>query len=102
MRAKKFLGEFEELVLLAALNLRGKAYGVSICNLIEEATSRTVSSGALYTTLGRLEKRGLLSSRLGKVTHKRGGRAVMYYEITTEGEKFLHQNDEIRHKLKGV
>ena len=79
------LGEFEQIVLLAILRLKGAAYGVSIRSEISQRTGREPSSGALYTTLDRLEQKGLLSSRIGDPTPQRGGRAKRYYRVTTSG-----------------
>jgi len=58
-----YLGAFEQLILFSVLQLQDGAYGVSIRENIEQRTGRTVSIGAIYTTLGRLEERGLVRSR---------------------------------------
>jgi DNA-binding PadR family transcriptional regulator len=81
------LGEFELLVLLAAMRLGKDAYGVSIRKEIETRTARVLTHGALYTTLDRLENKGLLRSRVGDPTPERGGRAKRYYQITAAGNK---------------
>jgi PadR family transcriptional regulator, regulatory protein PadR len=75
------LGEFEQLVLLAVLRLGEQAYAVTIRQEIEERTGRSVSRGAIYITLDRLEKKGYLDSRLGDATAERGGRSKRYYEL---------------------
>ena len=85
MAGEPSLGEFEQIVLLAVLRLKGQAYGVSIRAEISQRTNREPASGALYTTLDRLEQKGLLKSRIGEPTPQRGGRAKRYYEITTSG-----------------
>ena len=79
------LGEFEQIVLLAILRLKGHAYGVSIRTEIAQRTGREPASGALYTTLDRLEQKGLLKSRIGEPTRQRGGRAKRYYDVTASG-----------------
>ncbi len=79
------LGEFEQIVLLAILRLGDAAYGVSIRREIEERAGRRTAPGALYTTLDRLEDKGLVSSRLGEPTPQRGGRAKRYYHVTSAG-----------------
>lgn len=79
------LGEFEQVVILAILRLDENAYGVSISREIEECTERRPSPGALYTTLDRLEDRGLLTSKFGDPTPERGGRAKRYFRVTKEG-----------------
>src|SRR5579862_3451755 len=79
------LGEFEQVVLLAILRLGENAYGVSIRNEIAACTDRHPSPGALYTTLDRLEERGLVKSRFGDPTPKRGGRAKRYFQVSSTG-----------------
>lgn len=80
-----YLGEFELLVLLAILRLRDDAYGVSIRNEVERETSRTLSLGAVYKTLGRLEGKGHLETRVAPPTRERGGRRKKLYGLTAEG-----------------
>lgn len=86
-----FLGEFERLVLLALLRLRNNAYGMTIRRIIEERAERTVSIGAVYATLERLEKKGLVSSRKGEATAERGGRAKRYFRIEAPGLRALNE-----------
>ena len=76
------IGDFEQLILFALIRLGPHAYGVTIRNDIETRTGRTISPGALYTALARLEKRGLVASRLGEPTPERGGRARRCYAAT--------------------
>jgi PadR family transcriptional regulator, regulatory protein PadR len=58
------LGEFEERVLLAILRLGREAYSVSIVGELESRTDREVATAAVYVALRRLEKKGMLTSRL--------------------------------------
>jgi len=81
------LGEFEQFVLLAILRLGDKAYGVTILAEITECTGREPSPGALYTTLDRLEDKGLLTARMGESTALRGGRAKRYFRVSGSGVK---------------
>jgi DNA-binding PadR family transcriptional regulator len=87
MRA--FLGEFEQLLLLALATADEEAYGVEIRQVIQARTHRTVSPGALYTALDRLERRGLVASRLGDPTAQRGGKRKRYYRILPAGAQLL-------------
>ena len=82
------LGEFEQLVLFSLLHLRREAYGVSIRDEIEERTGRMVSSGAIYTVLGRLEDRGLVRSRVEK-PQGGPGRPRKYYDLEPAGARAL-------------
>ena len=79
------LGEFEQILLLAILRLGVQAYGVAIRSEIESCARREVTPGALYTTLERLERKGLLAARIGDPTPERGGRAKRFYQLTREG-----------------
>lgn len=80
-----FLGEFEQMVLLAVARLRGDGYGVSIRREIERRTGRDVTVGAVYATLARLEEKGLLASEEGEPTPRRGGRARRHFGILPAG-----------------
>jgi DNA-binding PadR family transcriptional regulator len=79
------LGAFDLIVLLSLLRLNEEAYGVSIARAIEEETGAPVALATLYVTLGRLEKKRLIASRLGEPTAERGGRAKRYYRATPLG-----------------
>lgn len=79
------LGEFEYLLLTAAVRLGEDAYGAAIRQEIESTTERRCSIGALYTTLDRLEAKGLLETWMGDATPQRGGRAKRMVRVTAEG-----------------
>jgi len=91
---EKFLGEFEQFVLLSILKLGENAYGSTIRQLLADAVERDVTIGALYTTLERLEKKGLLTSKVGEVTPERGGRAKKYFKLTAQGQNALKRSKE--------
>jgi PadR family transcriptional regulator PadR len=83
------IGDFEQLILFALVRLGEDAYGVTIRREIETRASRTVSPGALYTALDRLETRGFVSSRLGEPTPERGGKRKRLYTLQPAGERAL-------------
>ena len=83
------LGDFEQRILFALIRLGADAYGVTIRQYIEARTGRAVSPGALYTALDRLEKRGLVTSRLGDPTPQRGGKRKRLYTVQPAGERAL-------------
>lgn len=93
---RAYLGEFEELVLLAILAMEGNAYGVTIRQLLEKETGRSVSYGALYTTLDRLERKGYVSSRQGGATATRGGRAKRFFKVEGLGRQVLKETQTAR------
>ena len=76
------LGEFEQMVLLAVLQAGDEAYGVTVHQELQHRTKRKVARGAIYMTLDRLEKKGLLESRTTEPTAERGGRAKRCYTVT--------------------
>lgn len=84
-----YLGEFEQVVMLAILRLGEKAYGMAIRKEIKDVAGRPASIGAVYTTMERLEDKGLLSSMVGESTEERAGRAKKYFRITASGEVAL-------------
>jgi DNA-binding PadR family transcriptional regulator len=84
-----YLGEFEQLILLAILRLGDHAYGVTIRAELMERARRVITPGALYTALDRLETKGLLSSRMGDPTPQRGGRAKRYVTVSAAGIEAL-------------
>lgn len=89
MQAIGSLGEFEQLVLLAVLQLGEEAYAVPVRELIVSRAGRDVARGALYTALERLEGKGLLSSRVGDPLPERGGRPRRYFSLTPHGLAML-------------
>jgi PadR family transcriptional regulator PadR len=85
----EYLGEFEQLILFSVVDLGEDAYGVAIRETIEKRTGRVVSSGSIYTALGRLAERGLVTSRLGESTPGRAGRPRKYYSLRPDGARAL-------------
>src|ERR1700728_3897738 len=79
------LGEFEYLLITTAARLGDEAYGAVIREEIEVTTGRKCSIGALYTTIDRLETKGLLKTWMGDATAQRGGRAKRMVRVTPKG-----------------
>ncbi|REL35076.1 PadR family transcriptional regulator [Thalassotalea euphylliae] len=86
---EKFLGEFEQMAMLALIHLGSEAYGAAIRQLLAEQVDRSVAIGALYSTLDRLERKGMVASRLGEATAQRGGRPKRYFTVTAQGNSAL-------------
>ena len=84
------LGAFEQAVLLAVVRLRDEAYGRAILKEVKGRLEREVAAGAVHATLGRLEQKGLLASRLGAGTPIRGGRARRFYRLLPAGQRALN------------
>lgn len=96
-----YLGEFEQLILFSVVELEGDAYGVAIRENIETRTGRAVSSGAIYTTLGRLEDRGLVRSETRESEAGRVGRPRRYYAIEPAGAQSLMDSWETMQAAAG-
>jgi PadR family transcriptional regulator, regulatory protein PadR len=79
------LGEFEYLLITAATRLGEEAYGAAIRREIEDATGHRCSIGALYTTLDRLQTKGLVKTWMGEASAQRGGRAKRMVQVTGKG-----------------
>ncbi len=86
------LGELEQLILFAVTALKDDAYGGAIRAHIEERSGRIVSSGAISTTLGRLEERQLVVGRAGTPVPGRAGRPRKYYALTPAGARDLQES----------
>jgi PadR family transcriptional regulator PadR len=80
-----YAGEFELLVLLAILRLGSDAYGVTVLEELERETSRDLTLGTVYKTLGRLEAKGYVRTRVAPPTRERGGRRKKLYQLTSAG-----------------
>ena len=93
------LGEFEQLVMLTVLRLDDGAYTAAVRQELLERAGRDVSPGAVFTTLERLEGRGLVASRYGDPTPERGGRRKRYYRLRAEGRRALARSVETMRRV---
>ncbi|NKB89284.1 MAG: PadR family transcriptional regulator [Acidobacteria bacterium] len=89
MSKPKTLGRLEEKLLLALLHVGGESYAVPLAELVEHRTGREVSPASSYIVLRRLERAGLLESRVGDPRPEPGGRARRYFAITPRAEAML-------------
>jgi DNA-binding PadR family transcriptional regulator len=97
------LGEFEQLILFALVRLDDSAHGAAIATEILRRTGRTVSAGAVYTALDRMESRGFVSSWIGEATETRGGRRRKYYRLLPQGAQVLYRSHgALRQMAAGV
>lgn len=86
------LGEFEQIVLWSVVRLGEDAYGVPIRQDIEKRTGRSLTVGALYRTLDRLEEKGLLTSKFSDPTPERGGRSKRYFRAEPAALRALQES----------
>ena len=82
---QNYLGEFEQIVLLAVVHLKDEAYGAAIRREIEARGARSVSIGAAYATLDRLVDKGYLRARDTAGGPERAGQPKRYFSITPRG-----------------
>lgn len=89
----ELLGTLEQITLLGVFGLGDDAYGRAVLRDVQAAygTERTITPGAVYVTLDRLEARCLLSSRVDKGTPARGGRVRRFYRLTATGARSLSE-----------
>jgi len=96
------LAELEIYVMLAVLRLGSDAYGVTIRKEIEERAGRSVSVGAVYATLGRLEAKGMVDFRASAPEPVQGGRSRKLVSLTPTGEAALeHSTSMLRRMMRG-
>ena len=93
------LGDFEEVILLLVGILGEEAYAFKIAEEFESQTGRSVSIGAVHSTLSRLTDKGFLTSEFGKPTAERGGRRKRIYTITAYGIKVLAESRDFKLSL---
>jgi len=85
MTKRSFLGEFEQMVMLAILQQGDAAFGLEVRRELEESTGKEVSRGAFYTTVDRLERKGYLSWEAMPPGGRRGGAPQRLFEVTEAG-----------------
>lgn len=91
MGQRSSLGEFEQLVLLAILQLKADATGTTIAQTLERRAGRGVSRSALYTSLDRLEKKGFLRWEISAATSERGGQPKRRFSVTEAGVEAVRE-----------
>ena len=93
------LGEFEQVILLAIVQLGKEAYGTTIRREIEARTGREIAIGALYTALERLERKGFVSSSMSDPLPQRGGRSRREFELRPAGAAALKRSRDLLAKM---
>ena len=94
MGKEGFLGEFEQMLLLAAMRLGDDAYGVRLMEELEASVGRRVSRGSVYVTLDRIEDKGWIESETVEAAGNRGGRPRRVVRVTPEGKDVLRKSRE--------
>jgi PadR family transcriptional regulator, regulatory protein PadR len=94
-----YLGEFEELVLLAVGILYDEAYGISVKIEIEKQTGRSINISAVHTALHRLEEKEFVKSRFGEAMEVRGGKRKRLFTLTKLGIQTLKVSQELRAQM---
>ena len=94
-----YLGEFEQVVLLAVARLDREAYGMAIRRTIEEQSGRRVSIGAVYVTIQRLLDKWLLTAQAAERNLVPDPRARRFYTLTSEGVRALEASRELQARM---
>jgi len=103
MGGSSTLGDFEQLVMLALLQIGNGAYGMIVRREIEDRTGREVSLGAIYATLDRLEDKGMVRSTLGAAGRARRGRAKRFFTVERSGLEALRRSlDALDNMRSGI
>jgi PadR family transcriptional regulator, regulatory protein PadR len=95
----ELLGSLEQIVLIALVRLEPNAYGMTVRREIEERTGRTLSIGAVYATLERLQTKGYVRSFVGEPTAERGGRGKRLFRIEVAGHLALRTTQETMRRM---
>jgi PadR family transcriptional regulator len=94
MGREGYLGEFEQMLLLAAMRLGENAYGMRLMEELESTVGRSVSRGSVYVTLDRMEGKGWIESELSESRPERGGRPRRVIKLTPDGLAELRKSRE--------
>ena len=94
-----YLGEFEQLLLLAVLRLGSEAFAPDIARELEARADRSVSRGHLYTSLDRLEDKGLLRWKVASGTAVRDGTPRRAYTVTPAGVAALRASRDVLQRM---
>lgn len=99
MKRAEYLGEFEEIVLLAIRAVGDRAYGMEVRRAIEASTGRSVSIGAVYATIERLASKGFLREATA-IPPDRDARARLFFQLTAAGAQALVAAERARQGLR--
>lgn len=98
-----YLGELEQLILLALARLGDNAYGVTVRQTVADSTGRDITLGTVYKTLWRLEQKKFVSCWIAEPTAERGGRRKKMYQLNPLGKRALHQSlESLRRMTEGL
>lgn len=93
------LGYLEETVLLLIMVMNEEAYGFSVAEAYKKHTGKNISISAIHSVMSRLEKKGLIQSRMGGASEARGGRRKRIFSATEQGQAAIAEIKQAREKL---
>ena len=102
MKRGELLGSLEHIILLALARLDGGVHGMIVRREIEKRTGRSISIGAVYATLERLEAKGYVGSFTGEPTAERGGRAKRLFRVEAAGKRALQVSEQTIRSMTGL
>ncbi len=95
MASTPSLGTLELAILLSVARICAEAYGLAVRHDVSERTKSDYSVGAIYTTLQRLETKGLISSHASEPLPIRGGRSRRQFKVTAAGSRALREAQRV-------
>jgi PadR family transcriptional regulator PadR len=99
MTRRGYLGDLEEIVLLAVARCEPEAYGMRIRQEIEEQSGRGVAIGAVYASIERLEDKGYIKAVAAPRAPNRDARARRFFAITPQGTRAAEETAALRDRL---
>lgn len=99
MTSKNYLTRKEEMILLAVCKLGESANLVKVREILNISTGRDWTMGNVYVPLDRMTKLGYLETHVGEPTSRRGGKAVKYYILSSEGKDALTELKKIHETM---
>jgi PadR family transcriptional regulator PadR len=85
------LGQFEQLIVAAIIALGNEAYGLQVYQKVCELADREMNLGSMYVTLERMQKKGLVRSKVAPGDDQRGGRPRRFYTVLPAGQQVLKE-----------
>jgi PadR family transcriptional regulator len=99
MTRRGYLGDLEEVVLLAVARCEPEAYGMRLRQEIEDQSGRAVAIGAVYASIERLEDKGYIRAAPPPKEADRDPRARRFFAVTPAGARALEDTAAVRDRL---
>jgi PadR family transcriptional regulator len=95
----KLLTQQEEFILLAVYKLGKDSSLLNVREFLINKSGKQWSISSIYVPLDRSRRNGYLSTSIGEPESKRGGKAIKYYHLTSDGLKALSTLKSIQDRM---